>query len=75
MLSSDWAFMVTRDQAAGYARGREVAHQAAVHRPAALLEEGPTAWAEVAQEVARLRRTDDPFPWLDACPLVWRWVR
>ena len=41
VLSSDWAFMVTRDQAAGYARDREAGHRARFHRLAALLEVGP----------------------------------
>jgi 1,4-alpha-glucan branching enzyme len=75
VLSSDWAFMVTRDQAAAYARDREAGHRTAFHRLAALLDQGAPARAEVAQEVARQRRTDDPFPWLDARPLVRRWVR
>lgn len=62
-LSSDWAFMVTRDQAAGYARGRAEAHRAAFHRLAELVERGEPC---AAHEAARQRRQDGPFGHLDA---------
>lgn len=39
-LSSDWAFMVTKDSAAGYARDRAHAHAARVDELAALLHDG-----------------------------------
>ncbi|MBW0093945.1 DUF1957 domain-containing protein, partial [Pseudonocardia sp. KRD-188] len=39
-LSSDWAFMVTKDSAAGYARDRAHAHAARVDELAALLHAG-----------------------------------
>lgn len=69
-LSSDWAFMVTRDQAAAYARQRAARHRDDFHRLAALVEAGEPA----AAEVARQRAVDDPFPALDARPLVRRWL-
>ncbi len=71
VLSSDWAFMVTRDQAAGYARERFAGHLGAFNRLAALVED---AHPDVDQEVTRQRRVDDPFPALDARPLAARWV-
>ncbi len=70
-LSSDWAFMVTRDQAAAYARDRAARHRTDFHRLAAMVEAGDRG---AAAEVARQRALDDPFPWLDARPLVRRWV-
>ncbi|WP_460435977.1 1,4-alpha-glucan branching protein domain-containing protein [Angustibacter speluncae] len=70
-LSSDWAFMVTRDQAADYARERAARHRDDVHRLAALVEAGEPTDAEVARQ----RAADDPFPWLDARPLARRWLR
>lgn len=69
-LSSDWAFMVTRDQAAAYACDRAARHRDDFHRLAALVEAGEAT----GTEVARQRAVDDPFPWLDARPLVRRWV-
>ena len=39
-LSSDWAFMVTRDQAAAYARARAARHRVDFHRLAAMVEAG-----------------------------------
>ena len=84
VLSSDWAFMVTRDQAAAYARDREAGHRARFHRLAALLDgdrspdagydAAPGARQDAAQEARRQRGTDDPFPWLDARPLAARWA-
>ena len=75
VLSSDWAFMVTRDQAASYAREREAGHQRRFHRLAALLDGGAGATRDASQEEARRQRgTDDPFPWLDARPLAARWA-
>jgi len=63
-LSSDWAFMVTKDSAAGYARDRHDRH----HREAALLadlvERGDTHAAHAL--AARLREVDGPFGNLDA---------
>jgi len=62
-LSSDWAFMVTRDQAAGYARERATGHREAFHRLAELVERRDPG---AAAEAARQRATDGPFGALDA---------
>jgi 1,4-alpha-glucan branching enzyme len=67
VLSSDWAFMVTRDQAADYAWRRAAGHRAAFHRLAELIERGdPSTTAEAAHQ----RRQDGPFGGLDARPLA-----
>ncbi len=63
-LASDWAFMVTKDSAAGYARERHDRHQRDGHALAGLLERGDTAGA--ARVAARLRAVDGPFGHLDA---------
>ena len=63
-LSSDWAFMVTRDQAVDYARRRFEGHRGAVHRLASLVEAGDADGARA--EAQRQAGTDDTFPWLDA---------
>jgi 1,4-alpha-glucan branching enzyme len=60
--SSDWAFMVTKDSAADYARGRAEAHTARFHRLADLLDRGEPA----DRYVAELRAIDGPFGHLDA---------
>jgi 1,4-alpha-glucan branching enzyme len=62
-LSSDWAFMVTRDQAAEYAWRRADEHRLAFHRLAELIEREDPA---VAAETARQRAVDAPFGSLDA---------
>jgi 1,4-alpha-glucan branching enzyme len=63
VTSSDWAFMVTKDSAAEYARRRAAEHTARFHRLADLVESGsPTA----GPEADRLRRADGPFGHLDA---------
>jgi 1,4-alpha-glucan branching enzyme len=63
-LSSDWAFMVTRDQAVDYARRRFEGHRDAVHRLASLVEDGDADGARA--EAQRQAGADDTFPWLDA---------
>lgn len=63
-LSSDWAFMVTKDTAAHYARERHRAHHAAVHRLADLIEAGRDH--DALRETAAQRSIDGPFPHLDA---------
>ncbi len=68
-LSSDWAFMVTRAQAADYALRRAAGHRSAFHRLAALIEEGSPA---AGAEAVRQRELDGPFPWLDARPMLAR---
>jgi 1,4-alpha-glucan branching enzyme len=62
-LSSDWAFMVTRQQAAGYARERAAGHREAFHRLAELVERREP---EAVPEAARQRAIDGPFGALDA---------
>jgi 1,4-alpha-glucan branching enzyme len=62
-LSSDWAFMVTRDQAAGYARERAAGHRQAFHRLAELVQHHDPSAVTLAREQ---RRTDGPFGALDA---------
>jgi len=63
-LSSDWAFMVTKDSAAAYARGRAETHAARFDRLADLLQTAhPTAAAAYA---AGLAEVDRPFGHLDA---------
>ncbi|GGM35997.1 1,4-alpha-glucan-branching protein [Longimycelium tulufanense] len=63
-LSSDWAFMVTKDSAAGYARERAARHATRFERLTDLL------WADrraEAEELAHRWRTEDgPFGQLDA---------
>ncbi|HET8615070.1 MAG TPA: 1,4-alpha-glucan branching protein domain-containing protein [Actinomycetales bacterium] len=66
-LSSDWAFMVTRDQAAGYARERAAAHRQAFHRLAELVERRER---EAGGEAERQRLVDGPLGALDARLLV-----
>lgn len=62
-LSSDWAFMVTKDSAADYARERARLHTERFDRVAALLAEGSQG---APREVERMRAEDSPFGHLDA---------
>ncbi len=64
MLSSDWAFLVTRAQSVEYARGREADHRRQFHTLAQLIEDG-RAYDAVA-EAERQRAVDHAFPKLDA---------
>lgn len=61
-LSSDWAFMVSRDSAADYAQRRAAGHVSAFHRLADLVESGHGAEGYAAE----LRAADGPFGHLDA---------
>ena len=65
-LASDWAFMITKDSAAGYAHQRHFFHHSDTHRLAAIIEEAgadsPTAFREAAQQ----RAINGPFGHLDA---------
>ena len=63
-LSSDWAFMVTRDSAADYAAERERGHRVAFHTLAELVAAGRRD--EALTEAAGQRAVDGPFGWLDA---------
>jgi len=68
VTSSDWAFCVTKDSAAAYARDRAASHTARFDELADLLESGQ---AEAALPLAdRLRRVDGPFGHLDAREVV-----
>ncbi|MDX3189248.1 glycoside hydrolase family 57 protein [Streptomyces sp. MN03-5084-2B] len=63
-LESDWAFMVTKDSAADYARRRAAVHTERFDALAGLLHRGDRARAE---ELAASHRADDgPFGHLDA---------
>jgi 1,4-alpha-glucan branching enzyme len=63
VTSSDWAFMVTKDSAAGYARDRARQHTERFSRLAGLIEAGDPGAGPYAQ---RLRALDGPFGHLDA---------
>ncbi len=63
-LSSDWAFMVTKDSAADYARGRAKIHHERFGELAGLLRSGRHDRA--AALAGRLRAEDGPFGHLDA---------
>lgn len=63
--SSDWAFMVSRDSAAGYAQQRARTHAARFHALADAMQPG-TDPAALASLVDQLRAVDGPFGQLDA---------
>jgi 1,4-alpha-glucan branching enzyme len=67
-LSSDWAFLVTRGQAAAYARRREAEHRREFHALAQLIEDGRRHAA--LEEAARQAQTDMTFPALDVRTLI-----
>jgi 1,4-alpha-glucan branching enzyme len=62
-LSSDWAFMVTRNSAAAYARSRAEEHARRFDLLASVVEGGGAHAQVLAQD---LRRLDGPFGALDA---------
>lgn len=62
-LSSDWAFMVTKDSAADYARRRAATHHDRFTELADLLRDGAP---ELLARAGRLRAEDGPFGHLDA---------
>lgn len=64
VASSDWAFMVTKDSAAGYARDRAATHTARFDRLADLVESGRTG--DATRLAAELRAVDGLFGHLDA---------
>lgn len=64
LLSSDWAFLITRGQSVDYARGRDETHRRDVHVLAQLIEDDRTA--EAAEEARRQHAVDTAFPDLDA---------
>ncbi len=61
-LSSDWAFMVTKDSAASYARDRAGMHELRFRK----LADGVAADLDVTAEARRQRAEDGPFAHLDA---------
>jgi len=63
-LESDWAFMVTKDSAADYARRRAAVHTERFDALAGLLRRGDRARAE--KLAAAYRADDGPFGHLDA---------
>lgn len=67
-LSSDWAFMVSKDSAAGYARERAMGHAARVEELAGLLSRGRRRAAE--RRVAGWGGDDAVFGHLDARGLL-----
>jgi 1,4-alpha-glucan branching enzyme len=64
LTSSDWAFMVSRDSAAGYAHDRAKVHAERFHALADVLESCDRPAAEAL--ASRLRALDGPFGHLDA---------
>jgi 1,4-alpha-glucan branching enzyme len=64
VTSSDWAFMVTKDSAARYARDRARQHTERFYRLAGLVEAGDRTGAR--EYAGRLRTIDGPFGHLDA---------
>jgi 1,4-alpha-glucan branching enzyme len=65
-LSSDWAFMVTRDSAADYARDRSVQHAGRFSRLADAIDAHGPQDSGVRRMAEQLRTVDGPFPALDA---------
>ncbi|OLZ58665.1 1,4-alpha-glucan branching protein domain-containing protein [Amycolatopsis keratiniphila] len=67
-LSSDWAFMVTKDSAADYARRRAKVHTERFDTLAGLLRDG--ALDRARETAAAFRRDDGPFGHVDARDLL-----
>ncbi|WP_199439208.1 1,4-alpha-glucan branching protein domain-containing protein [Umezawaea beigongshangensis] len=67
-LSSDWAFMVTKDSAADYARHRAKTHGERFAELASLIRSGRAGAGP--RRAAELRADDGPFGHLDARDLV-----
>ena len=65
-LSSDWAFMITKDSAADYARRRHFFHHSDVHRLADLIERHGPESPQAHREAAAQRAINGPFGHLDA---------
>ena len=64
VMASDWAFMISKDSAADYARGRHRTHVERFEGLARMLRSGHVEAA--GKEAARLREVDGPFGHLDA---------
>ncbi len=70
-LASDWAFMVTKDSAAGYARDRHAGHHRDFDLIASALSNGDDEGRRRVMAVAgRVRTVDNPFAFLDARDLA-----
>ncbi|MDD3718888.1 MAG: DUF1957 domain-containing protein [Actinomycetota bacterium] len=65
MESSDWTFMITRGEAAGYARDRFSSHRSRFLAVTGMLDRGEIDTASLAS----LEDTDNLFPWLT--PRYW----
>jgi 1,4-alpha-glucan branching enzyme len=59
LAASDWPFMITRGDAAGYARERVAAHAAHLDELCTWLEDGDEPKGEVADRLAAIRDRDD----------------
>ena len=68
-LSSDWAFLVTREQSVDYAQRRAEGHRRDFHALAQLVEDGRQT--EALAEACRQSLADRTFPALDARTLPW----
>ncbi|MBV9823816.1 MAG: DUF1957 domain-containing protein, partial [Actinobacteria bacterium] len=66
LSASDWAFMVTRDSAADYARQRARQHAERFAALADAIESGTESPEPAEPLAARLRAVDGPFGRLDA---------
>ena len=67
-LSSDWAFMVSKDSATQYARERHRDHHRNAHHLLDLIESGRVDSS--LRQAHRHRQIDGPFAHLDARALV-----
>ncbi len=63
-LSSDWAFLVTREQSVDYARRRAELHRREFHALAQLVHDGRRH--DALDEASRMALRDNAFPALDA---------
>ena len=65
-LASDWAFMITKDSAADYARRRHFFHHSDTHRLAAMIADSGADSAAAHREAQLQRSINGPFGHLDA---------
>ena len=65
-LASDWAFMITKDSAANYARERHFFHHSDTHRLAALISDHGADSVPAFREAWEQRLINGPFGHLDA---------
>lgn len=69
-LASDWAFMITKDSAADYARRRHFFHHSDTHRLAALVADHGADSVPAYREAWAQRTINGPFGHLDARGLL-----